>query len=194
MNLLFLSTIYWSKTVKLLLLYFVVILFIIAIVLLINEIFFKRENDFLNSQKENKIKRILSYKKLNKNYLKPDVKEEIEEDILPAFNEQCYVPKKHTRILTYVKKEKVYLPIQELTHKENIIDYAPIKHQRVISYIKKEKEYLPIQKIIHKENIEKYTPNKNQKVISYVKKEKVYLNPSNSRKSEEHKIKRVIVK
>ena len=112
------SNIYWSKTIKLLLLYVVMILFIIAIVLLINE-FYKTDNYYL--KKQNKTNRVIYKNKSEKTYLevikKEEVVEELEDvdEVLPkAFNEFYYVPKKYNRIVTYVKKEKQYLPVHNI--------------------------------------------------------------------------------
>lgn len=126
------SNIYWSKTIKLLLLYVVMILFIIAIVLLINE-FYKTDNYYLKNQ--NKTNRVIYKNKSEKTYLevikKEEVVEELEDvdEVLPkVFNEFYYVPKKHNRIVTYVKKEKQYLPVHNIL-KEHIEENVNKPHK-----------------------------------------------------------------
>ena len=126
------SNIYWSKTIKLLLLYVVMILFIITIVLLINE-FYKTDNYYL--KKQNKTNRVIYKYKSEKTYLevikKEEVVEELEDvdEVLPkAFNEFYYVPKKHNRIVTYVKKEKQYLPVHNIL-KEHIEENVNKPHK-----------------------------------------------------------------
>lgn len=126
------SNIYWSKTIKLLLLYVVMILFIIAIVLLINE-FYKTDNYYLKNQ--NKTNRVIYKNKFEKTYLevikKEEVVEELEDvdEVLPkAFNEFYYVPKKYNRIVTYVKKEKQYLPVHNIL-KEHIEENVNKNHK-----------------------------------------------------------------
>ena len=126
------SNIYWSKTIKLLLLYVVMILFIIAIVLLINE-FYKTDNYYLKNQ--NKTNRVIYKNKSEKTYLevikKEEVVEELEDvdEVLPkAFNEFYYVPKNHNTIVTYVKKEKQYIPVHNIL-KEHIEENVNKPHK-----------------------------------------------------------------
>ena len=188
MNINILSDVYWSRSLKLIILYVIVSLFIIAIALLLYELT-KKESSYITKQAKSKV--IFKYNK-EKTYFKPCIEavvieeeviddqyvEEVVEEIIPVVNEvPLYTKEPIKRIILCKNKDKVYLEPTKL--KQDEVPQLYVRNNKyIIAYKKKEKSYFTPSKM-EKEEVKESVVVKDEKksVIISIKKDKEYIQP-----------------